>query len=110
MLFLLILIFALVAQLFLPWWTMAMVAFAIAFWKAQRGGQAFGAGFAAVGLTWLGAALFWQFATEGILTERVTAMLTLPSPWMLVGITVLLGGIVGGLSALSGFLLRRALP
>ena len=107
MLFVLILLVSLLAQFFLPWWSIALVCFAAAFWKAQYGGQAFLAGFLAIGLTWLGAALFWHLVTDGLLSEKVAAMFTVDSPWILMAATVLLGGIVGGVSALSGYLVRR---
>jgi hypothetical protein len=84
-----------------------LVCFGVAFWKAHVGGQAFLAGFLAIGGTWLGAALFWHFQTDGILSSRVAAMLTVNSPWILLAVTVLLGGMVGGVSALSGYLVRR---
>ena len=109
MLFLFILLFSLLAQFFLPWWSIAVICFAMAFWKAHRGGQAFFSGFTAIAVTWLGAALFWHVVTDGILSTRVAAMFSLNSPWLLLAVTVLLGGIVGGLSALSGFLVRQAL-
>ncbi|WP_210462288.1 hypothetical protein [Rufibacter roseolus] len=107
MLFLLILLLSLVAQFFLPWWSLALVCFAVAFWKARYGGQAFLAGFGAIGLTWLGAALFWHVVTDGLLSHRVAAMLTVNSPWILLVVTVVIGGVVGGLSSLSGYLVRR---
>ncbi|MFC6996341.1 hypothetical protein [Rufibacter roseus] len=109
MLFLLILLLSLIAQLFLPWWSLAVVCFLIAAWKARHGGHAFLAGFGAIALLWLGAALFWHFASEGILTERVAAMMTASSTILLFVATVALGGLVGGLSAMSGFYVRRAL-
>ncbi|GGK82954.1 hypothetical protein ACD591_14370 [Rufibacter glacialis] len=107
MLFVLILVVSLLAQFFLPWWSIALVCFALAFWKARYGGQAFLAGFLAIGLTWLGGALFWHLATDGLLSSRVAAMLTVNSPWILMAVTVLVGALVGGTSALSGYLVRR---
>jgi len=109
MLFLLILLLSLVAQFFLPWWSLALVCFGLAAWKARHGGHAFLVGFGAIALTWLGAALFWHLSTQGILSHRVAAMLTVNSPWILMTVTVVLGGLVGGLSAMSGFYVRRAL-
>ncbi|RNI23605.1 hypothetical protein [Rufibacter latericius] len=107
MLFILILLLGLLVQFFLPWWTLALVCFGLAFWKARYGGQAFLSGFLAIGLTWLGAALFWHVVTDGVLSGRVATMLTVNSPWILLIVTVLIGGVVGGLSALSGYLVRQ---
>lgn len=108
MLLLLILILSIVAQLFLPWWSIAVVCFLVAAWKARHGGHAFLAGFGAIALTWLGAALFWHLTTNGTLSERVAAMMTVNSPWVLMMATVVIGGVVGGISAMSGFYVRRA--
>jgi hypothetical protein len=107
MLFLLILLLGLLAQFFLPWWSIALVCFALAFWKAQYGRQAFLSGFLAIGLTWLGGALFWHLATDGVLSNRVATMMTVNSAWILVAVTAFLGAMVGGVSALSGYLVRR---
>ncbi|WP_207433437.1 hypothetical protein [Sabulibacter ruber] len=107
MLFLLILLLSLLAQFFLPWWSIAVVCFGVAFLRATRGGQAFLAGFLAIGVTWLGAALFWHLVTDGLLSTRVATMLTINSPWLLMAATVLVAGVVGGISALSGFYVRR---
>lgn len=107
MLFLLILLLSLLAQLFLPWWSLALVCFLLAFWKATYGRQAFLAGFGGVGLTWLGAALFWHLMTDGLLSNRVAQMFTVNSAWVLLVVTVLVGALVGGVSALSGYLVRK---
>lgn len=109
MLFILIFLFSLLAQFFLPWWSLALVCFGLAAWKARYGGHAFLAGFGAIGLTWLGAALYWHLFTDGILSQRVANMMTVGSPWILLAVTVLLGALIGGLSAMSGFYVQRAL-
>ena len=108
MLLLLILTLGLIAQFFLPWWIIAPVAFGLAAWRASSAGQAFGAGFLGIGLGWLGASLLIHLRTGGILTARMAELLPLHSSAGLIGITVLVGGLVGGLAALSGYLVRRA--
>jgi hypothetical protein len=109
MLFLLIALLSLLLQLFLPWWVVAPVAFGLALWHGRSGWQAFGAGFGAVALVWLGASLFTHLRTEGILTGKVATLLTLPSPILLLVVTALIGGLVGGMAALSGYFFRQAL-
>ena len=109
MLFLLIAILSLLLQLFLPWWTVAPVAFGLALWRGRSGWQAFGAGFGAVALVWLLASAFSHFRTGGILTEKVATLLTLPSPLLLLLVTALIGGLVGGMAALTGYFFRQAL-
>jgi hypothetical protein len=105
--FLFIALLTLIVQYFLPWWTIALVAFGVAagFSRSARG--AFLAGFCAIALVWTGAALFSHIRSGGILTERVAALFSLPFPELLIPVTALIGGLVGGLAALSGFFSRR---
>lgn len=109
MLFLLIALLSLLLQLFLPWWIVAPVAFGLALWRGRSGWQAFGAGFGAVALVWLVSSAFIHLRTGGILTGKVAALLTLPSPLLLLVVTALIGGLVGGMAALSGYFSRNAL-
>lgn len=107
MLFLLIALISLLLQFFLPWWVIAPVAFGLAFWQAKSGWHAFGSGFGGTALVWLGASLFTHLRTEGILTGRVAELFSLPSPLLLL-VTALIGGLTGGLAALTGYFFRRA--
>jgi len=108
MLFLLILILSLVVQLFMPWWIIALVSFGLAFWKAPNARNAFIAGFAGIALGWLGYSLFIHLRTEGILTERIAHVLSLHNSFFLILVTVLIGGLVGGMAALAGYYCRNA--
>ncbi|GEO05062.1 hypothetical protein AAE02nite_27260 [Adhaeribacter aerolatus] len=108
-LFLLLLVLGFALQWVLPWWILAIAAFVLAFWLAQRAGDAFWAGFGGIGLGWLGLSLFFHLRNDGLLTSRVATLFTLPQSWLLLVVTALLGGLVGGLAALSGYFCRRAL-
>ena len=107
MLFLLILIISLILQSFLPWWIIALVAFGLAFWKANRAGQAFASGFGALFLLWIIMGLIHTIPNENLLANRVGEMLLIPLNslnWIIVLlVTGLIGGLVAGLSALAGF-------
>ena len=108
-LFLLILLAAPVAQLVLPWWIITPVAFALALALGRRGWGAFWAGFAGVGLGWLVLASWLNLQNEGHLSHRVAELIPLGgSGWLLVLVTAVLGGLVGGLAALAGVWLRQA--
>lgn len=110
LLFVLILLASLALQLFLPWWVIAPVAFGLAFWKSASGRHAFLAGFAAVFVLWFVAAYMPHYRNEGILTARIAQLFGLPASFLVLLITALVGGLVGGLAAWSGFFWKNALP
>lgn len=107
-LFLLLFFLSFNLQLILPWWVLAVVAFALAFWLAPKAGVAFWAGFGGIALGWLGLSLFFHLRNEGLLTSRVATLFTLPHPLLLLLVTALVGGLVGGLASLTGYFCRRA--
>ncbi len=100
---LLILIFSFIAEMLLPWWSIAIVAFAVAFAKTPTSWKSFWAGFLGVGFLWWMTSGYIHFRTDGILTSKVGEMFTLPLPILVVLITGLIGGLVGGLAATSGY-------
>ncbi|MBW3130584.1 MULTISPECIES: hypothetical protein [Hymenobacter] len=110
LLFLLILIAATVAQIFLPWWCIVPVAFLLALLVGRTGGKAFLAGFFGVGLGWLVLAIWLNGQNNSVLAHRVAELLPLSgSIALLLLVTIIVGGLVGGLAALSGCWLRQAL-
>ena len=109
LLFALILLASLVFQLFLPWWVIAPIAFGLAFWKSDSGRHAFLAGFTAIFVLWFAAAYVPHYRNEGILTAKVAQLLGLPAPFLVLVVTALVGGLVGGLAAWSGFFWKSAL-
>ena len=107
---LLIALLSLLAQLVLPWWSLAVVAFAVCFWRSPNAGRAFLYGFTGVALVWLTYALLIHIRTDGIFTGRMSQLLfKADSPALLMLATVVLSGLVGGLAGLAGFLVRQAL-
>jgi hypothetical protein len=108
-LFILILLLAFLAQLFLPWWVIAPLCFVLAATLGNTGGQAFGAGFAGIGLGWLLMAAWLNANSAGILSHRVAQLLPMGGQgWALVLVTAVLGGLVGGVAALAGCWARQA--
>ena len=109
LLFLLILVVATAAQLVLPWWIITPICFGLAAWLGRAGGRSFLAGFAGVGLGWAAAAAWFNVQNDGLLAHRVAQLLPLGgSSWLLVLVTAILGGLVGGTAALAGSCLRQA--
>lgn len=108
-LLLLILVSTAVAQLLLPWWCIVPICLALAAWRGPTGGQAFLGGLLGVALGWWLPALWLNTHGAGLLAARVATLLPLGgNAALLVLVSGLLAGLVGGLAALSGALLRRA--
>jgi hypothetical protein len=72
--------------------------------------RSFWSGFAAIFVVWAALALLKSIPNENILAGRVVQLFPLPNNWIwLLFVTALVGGLVGGIGALSGILLKKAL-
>jgi TRAP-type uncharacterized transport system fused permease subunit len=107
MLFLIIFILSLATSYVLPWWWVAVIAFAAALYAGRRPGRTFWSGFGAVFLVWVILALFKSVPNQHLMATRVAALFGLPHWLLLLGLTALIGGLVAGLAALSGLYVRR---
>lgn len=94
--------------LYFYWWTIVVASFIVAVLIYQSPGRSFLAGFLAISLLWGGLSWAIDTANHSILAPRVANLFPLGgSVWLLILVTALLGGLAGGLGALSGSLLRR---
>lgn len=110
MLFFIILIASLVVSFVLPWWIVAIISFLAAFFIAKRSAHAFLSAFAAIFIVWVVMAMFKSVPNNHILATRMANVLPLGGHWMiLTAITGLVGGLVAGMAALSGYYVRRVL-
>jgi hypothetical protein len=89
-------------QTFLPWWSMAIGAFAVAYLVGNKSLISFFAGLLGVGILWLTVAMLIDYDTHSILTDKINKLLPLNALLL----TTLVGGVVGGLSSLTGALIR----
>lgn len=102
-------LFAALASWFFPWWTIAVVALLVAFAMRQPVGKSILAGFLGIALLWLVWILIKDIPNEHILSSKMAVLFVKqPNYVLFIAINVLLGGIVGGLSAWGGALLRKA--
>ena len=109
MLFLIILILSFISSYLLPWWVAALIAFLAALFVGKTSGKAFVSGFGAIFVLWVILALMKSIPNDNILASRVIQLFPLPHQWiLLLLITALIGGLVGGLAALSGVLTKNA--
>lgn len=96
-----------IAQLFLPFWSVALVAFIVCLVTSGNGFSAFSAGFLAVIILWGLVAAIIDINTSSILSSKIAQVLPLRgNVTLLMLLTVLVGGLVGGFGALSGSMFR----
>jgi hypothetical protein len=108
MLLLIILVLSFACSYFLPWWMIAIIAFLAAFFIGKTSGRSFWSGFGGVFIAWSILVLLKSIPNNNILASRVIQLFPLPHNWvLLLLITALIGGLVGGMSALSGVLMKK---
>jgi len=107
---LLIFIVSFAAGFYLPFWSVALVAFTVSAIIYQKPGMAYLTGFVSIFLLW-GALGWWiDSLNDGILSQRMATLFPLNgNSGLLILITAIVGAIIGGLAALSGSFLRRYL-
>ena len=96
-----------VAELFFPWWIIAVCAFVVNLFLPTKGFNAFLSGFLGVGLLWLLFAWLIDLNTSSLLSDKVARLFELSNTSVLVAATGLVGGLVGGFAAMSGSLFRN---
>ncbi|WP_051295884.1 hypothetical protein [Eisenibacter elegans] len=109
MLFIVIALLVFITQFLLHhWWLVIIDAFIAAVLLGRKSWGSFLSGFFAVGLVWFGMAWFLNYRNEGLLAGKIIQLfpLSLQSPYWLLFFTALIGGLVGGVSAWSGYSLK----
>jgi asparagine N-glycosylation enzyme membrane subunit Stt3 len=99
----LITVLAFVFELFLPWWSIAIAAFLGSIVVNTRAN--FLAGFLGIALLWFFHALIISSSAAAPLADRVAKLFSLNSTLLMV-VTALIGGLVGGFAAMAGGALR----
>lgn len=89
-------------QYFFPWWTAVIAAFIIAVFIKSSWINDLLSGFLGVGLLWAIMAWMIDIQTNANLTSKIATLFSLNNAAYLIFITGLVGGIAGGLGALSG--------
>jgi hypothetical protein len=92
-------------QSFLPWWTMAIGAFATGLLFQQSGFKSFLSGLLGVGLLWFAMAYYLDMSTDSILSSRVAMIFPTKTVGLLMLVTAFIGGLVGGLASMTGGLI-----
>lgn len=92
----------------LPWWSFAITSIIIAIAIHQKPWKAFLAAFIAVFVLWAIIVFVIDNANQHLLSVKVATILPLGgSSFALILLTALIGGLVAGLSALTGSYIRK---
>ena len=100
-------VLAFLAGIFLPWWSIALIAFLVALLIPQSLLAGFFSGFLGIFILWALLALWIDIKNQGILSGRIAALLHLSdSSILLILVTALTGALVGGFAAMAGSSIR----
>lgn len=99
-----------VAQIYFPWWSIILVALVVEMILGKGDSTKFFAGFYGIAIPWMVYAGYLDHANASILSDRVLQMFSLPPfGFVLVIITGLIGGIIGGVSSVVGGWIKQQL-
>ncbi|MGG9971723.1 hypothetical protein ACQ33O_08000 [Ferruginibacter sp. SUN002] len=105
---LLIALLSLAACMYLPWWSIAIVAFIVAAAIPQNPYKGFLSGFIALFFLWGVIAYVISINNDDVLAHKVSLLvLKVDSPMLLITATALIGAMVAGFAALAGSYLRE---
>lgn len=93
----------------LPWWNIVLVpCFVFLFSKSNRSlKKSFLYGFIATTAFWGSLLFYLHFTAEGNLATRFSKTFSIPHPFLLYILIILIGGLLGGLGASSGASLKE---
>lgn len=111
MVFIFILLFGLsiVSLLVLPWWSILIIAFAMALLLKSKIKHPFWLGFIPVFSAWVFLCLWKSILNQNLLAARIAKLFHLPHWSILILITGIIGGLLGGLGVYTGYWLRKDL-
>jgi hypothetical protein len=92
---------------FFPYWVIMILIGVGSGLLGLIGFQGFLAGGLGMGLAWLGQAIFISTSTGSSLPNKIGELMGLGSGMTVVGLTAIIGFLLGGLSGLTGSLLRN---
>ncbi len=94
-------------QIFFPWWSIALAGFICGLLFIQKTRYAFLNGFVGIFILWGSMALYTYIINQGFLAEKLAGLLHLPHGIFSVIVTGLIGGVIGGLSMVTGNELKK---
>ncbi|MCX6201410.1 MAG: hypothetical protein NTW77_04180 [Bacteroidetes bacterium] len=90
-----------------PWWLFVATSGIVAFFIMDTPAKSFFAGFLGLGALWAGLAFGKDLANAHLLSSKVAQILPLGGSYVaLIAVTGVVGGLLGGFSALTGAFMR----
>ena len=106
--FLLIIVGSYFAQLFLPWWTMVVVAGIAGFlFSFEKSKKSFFTAFFAIFLSWSALAFFADTINEGVFSAKMSSVLGNMTKPTLIFLPAVLGGILAGFASMTANLFKN---
>ena len=100
---------ATIGQMFLSWYIIVFAAFLVELALGKRDATKFFSGFYGIAIPWMALSAYIETKSESILSVRILEMFKLPQyGFVLVIITGLLGGLIGGLASTLGGWIKEA--
>jgi hypothetical protein len=99
--------FVLITSYFFPWWSTAIVAFLWGLIINPNSKQGALILFFTLFFIWVGVALYLNLNNNELMSQRMAEILKVGSPWVLILITGMIGGLVGLLPGMAGIFLRK---
>jgi hypothetical protein len=95
-------------QLLTPfWWWIMIVPFAYGAAAARTGAKALIVGFASAGMLWLGSSLYFYLTGSRIIAGRISRMVGLGKPGLVILATALAAGLAAAISGYAGYAVQR---
>lgn len=105
----LIMMISSISQYFLPWWTSLIVALAVETALGKGDGTSFFSGFYGVSIPWMALSAYIDMNNGSILSKQILSLFHLPQySAVMIVLTGLIGGIVGGLGSQTGGWIKKA--
>lgn len=96
-------------MIFLPWWSFALWIFAVSYFYGLKPWVSFLSGFISAGLVWGGYSFWIDVQNDSLLSGKMAKLMGVGNGIYLIILTTIVGGLVGGFSALTGRLARFSL-
>jgi len=95
------------AHLYLPWWWLiALVSLLVSLAFGESSLKSFFVGFFSIFCLWLFLTLANSVSNNFLLVDKMSNLFNLPHSSLLILVTALIGGLIGGFSSMTGYFLK----